>query len=276
MQIDYHIDDDEAKAKCETAHDRLARIGHLIGSSDSRSIAPNRYLGRNLWTRFLDAVLAGLRSYAPPIHRVLSALTAAVLCIYIRLVALTSHLIATGQQRWPDVPAPCVIALWHRDAPSLLVAFAKRRPRSQSVIMIARDARGDVLALLCRMLGFSVVRGGTNGGWNALSGLAGKLEAGACVFITADGGGPSRVAKVGSVALAFAANVPLVPLVANCHPAIEERHKWDAARNPIPFSSVTVSSGPTRSFAEFTDLSSIEQARNWLQRALNELETKDV
>ena len=53
---------------------------------------------------------------------------------------------------------------------------------------------------------------------------------GACVIITADGGGPARVAKVGALALASSASALLLPLAVDCYPAIEERHKWDRAR----------------------------------------------
>jgi lysophospholipid acyltransferase (LPLAT)-like uncharacterized protein len=49
-------------------------------------------------------------------------------------------------------------------------------------------------------LGFVVVRGGgANGGWNALVEMAQELAGSACVFVTADGAGPARVAKVGAV-----------------------------------------------------------------------------
>lgn len=80
-----------------------------------------------------------------------------------------------------------------------------------------------------------VVRGDSpEGGWNdALLQLAHELMNGACVILTATGA--ARIAKVGAVALAFSAGVPLIPLAADCRPAIEERHKWDAARNPLPF-----------------------------------------
>lgn len=138
--------------------------------------------------------------------------------------------------------------------------------------MIAGDARGDYLALLCRILGFGVVRGGgTDRGWQALVELARELSQGACVFLTADGGGPPQVAKVGAVVLASAAGVPIVPLATKCHPAIVERHKWDMARIPIPFSSITVLLGPARSFEHLADLSEIQHARQWLEEQLNAL-----
>jgi lysophospholipid acyltransferase (LPLAT)-like uncharacterized protein len=249
----------------------------MMAPSDLRAAPADRNLGRNFFVRTVDALLALLRRYALPLHWLVIAVGAMVLFAYIRLVAFTARLRTAGERQWPSVLAPSVLALWHRDAPSLLVAFAKRRPRSRSVIMIAGDPRGDCLALVCRMLGLAVVRGGgTESGWNVLVELAQELAQGACVIVTADGGGPARIAKVGAVALASAAGLPLVPLSAHCHPAIEERHKWDAARNPIPFSSVTVSIGPERSFERFADLSSIEQARHWLEETLDALASENV
>jgi lysophospholipid acyltransferase (LPLAT)-like uncharacterized protein len=123
---------------------------------------------------------------------------------------------------------------------------------------------------LCRLVGLGVVRGDSEeGGWEALQQLATELMDGACVILTADGGGPARIAKVGAVALASSAGVPLIPLAADCHPAIEERHKWDAARNPLPFGKLLVLLGPARRFEPLVELSSIEEARSWLEVALN-------
>jgi lysophospholipid acyltransferase (LPLAT)-like uncharacterized protein len=273
MNANYPIDSLETKATNQTAADHLARMAHMMGPSDRRS-GVARNADRNLFARAVDTMLAAVRRYTPPIHWLLVAVGAVALFTYARLVSLTMRLKTPGEQLWPDVTAPCVLALWHRSAPSLLVAFARRHPRSRSVIMISRDARGDTLALLCRMLGFAVVRGGTDGGWKALTNLSYELASGACVFITADGGGPARSAKVGAVALASAVGAPLVTLAADCSPAIQERHKWDAARNPIPFGSVWVSLGPSRTFAPFTDRPSIEQGRDWLEQTLNELADK--
>lgn len=77
------------------------------------------------------------------------------------------------------------------------------------------------------------------------------------------------IREVGSLALASTVGVPLIQLGANCHPAIEQHHKWDAARNPLPFSSISVSLGPARSFGPIVDLESIERGRKWLEEALN-------
>jgi lysophospholipid acyltransferase (LPLAT)-like uncharacterized protein len=176
-----------------------------------------------------------------------------------------------GATQWPDICAGSVVALWHRDAPSLVTAFAVSRPKVPCWIMISSDSRGDCLALLCRLLRFQVVRGGSEiHGWEALAELSKPLLDGAAVIITADGGGPARVAKVGAVALASAAYVPLTPLAVDCYPAVEERNKWDSARNPLPFSSILVSLGPSRVF-DCLDAQGIEEARSWIEETLNRM-----
>lgn len=250
--------------------ERLAHVASLVAPHESRE-HNDKGAGRNLWTRKLDAVLSFIRRHAWPLHLLGLTLTAVILYIYARLVALTARLAASGEINWPNVPAPSVAALWHGDAPSLLVAFAMRRTTAPAVILVASDPRGDYLALLCRMLGFEVVRtDGRHGGWSELIELAEKLKQGACVFITADGGGPARVAKWGGVALASATGVPLVPLKADSTPALQQSHKWDAARNPLPFSSVSVWMGAPRRFEPFVEPASIECARKWLDETLNE------
>jgi lysophospholipid acyltransferase (LPLAT)-like uncharacterized protein len=265
MRSDYPIKHDETK----TARSRLVNLGHLLREADAEPVSAAS-LGRNRLTRTLDWIIAAVRKYLPPIHWLAAGTTAIVLYIYVRFVALTAKQIGYGEWIWPDIPAPAVIALWHRDAPSLLVAFVQRRPTVRCVILVGTDARGDCLSLLCRLAGFGVVRGGrAEGGWQALIELSHALATGACVFVTADGGGPARIAKVGAIVLASAADVPLVLLSADCQPAIVERHKWDTARNPLPFSTLTIEIGPSRSFGSLSDLTAIEKARRWLEDELN-------
>ena len=219
----------------------------------------------------MDALLTAVRRYALPVHCVLVVVGAVALYLYARFVALTARLATTGGRRWPDVPAPSVLAIWHGDAPSLLVAFARRRPRPRLTIMVARDPRGDCLALLCRMLGLRVVRGESGeGGWSALAALAREVGRGSCALITADGGGPARSAKVGAVALASATGAPLVAVGADCRPALFERRKWDRARNPVPFGRVTVALGRSQLIPPLDDSSSVERERCRLQSALEE------
>jgi lysophospholipid acyltransferase (LPLAT)-like uncharacterized protein len=270
MSPDYHIEKEKAKADIELAASRLSHISDLLASSKKHT---RKKPARNILTRALDSTFAVARKYLPPLHWLGAALTATVMFLYAQIVTVTARLKSIGSPSWPHIPTPCVLALWHRDAPSLLVIFAKRRPPCRIAIMISRDPRGDYIAMLCRMIGFHVVRGDSEeGGWEALLQLARELVNGSSVILTADGGGPARQAKVGAIALASAVNVPLIPLAADCHPAIEEPHKWDAARNPVPFCSLKILLGSPRRFEPLQDISSVEEARAWLEKTLNELE----
>ncbi len=279
MQPNYYTKEDEAKPTIDAVSERLESLEQLMSISVRHSVSDKPDAGRNSWTRTIDLIFAFVRRYAFPLHALSVVVTAMILYCYAWLVALTSRLRTAGERAWPDVPAGCVLALWHRAAPSLLVAFLKRQPRTPCSIMISGDSRGDYLALLCRLIGFHVVRGSSEEhGWQALCELAKALQNGACVIITADGGGPSRVAKVGAVARASSASTPLFPLVADCNPALEERHKWDRARNPLPFGSILIAVGSGRVFEPFTNAEEVEKARAWLGEELDRMsvDTKTV
>jgi lysophospholipid acyltransferase (LPLAT)-like uncharacterized protein len=138
--------------------------------------------------------------------------------------------------------------------------------------MISRDPRGDFLTFLCRLLGLRVVRGDSEErGWEALAELAREIENGACALITADGGGPVGVAKVGAVALSMATGAPLTAIGADCKPAVFMRRKWDKARSPVPFGSLVVAVAQPRHVPLAFDIEAIEQARCELQAALYEV-----
>ena len=267
MSVNYDIDQPELETAVQAARERL---DYVYGTLPKLESAKVKHSDRNTLTQTVDAAFAFVRKYLPPVHWFFAAMTAVLMFVYARIVAMTARLESRGALVWPQVPAPSVFALWHRDAPSLLVAFAKRPLSVRTVIMIARDPRGDYLAMLSRMVGFAVVRGDSeSGGREALQQLVNELSNGACVILTADGGGPARIAKVGAVALASSVGVPLIPLAADCHPAIEERHKWDAARNPLPFGKLFVLIGPALRMGPLLDLPSIEEAKGRLEVALN-------
>jgi lysophospholipid acyltransferase (LPLAT)-like uncharacterized protein len=249
---------------------RLEAIARLSAQSGSPKPHTAKERGRNWWTRAVDAVLVAVRHYAPLLHRLGSAALAICLCIYAHLCALTIRLTTSGVIHWPHLPSGCVLAIWHGCAPSLIVAIAAQRPRTPLAILITSDPRGDSLSLLCRMLDLRVVRVTAEGGWAALSKLASEIEQGACAIITADGLGPARVAKVGAVALSSATAVPILTAGADCHPAIPMPHKWDAARIPLPLGRVRMAFSEARHCPDFTDSTSIENARLWLEQALNE------
>ncbi len=137
-------------------------------------------------------------------------------------------------------------------------------------LMVSRDARGDYVALFCRWLGFEIVRGDAeHGGWKALFEIANEVRNGGAALISPDGGGPPFVARFGAAAVASAAGVPLIPVGADCRPSVFERHKWDDARNPLPYGRIAVACGEPLLFPSFEDAASLESARQQLQDALD-------
>lgn len=137
-------------------------------------------------------------------------------------------------------------------------------------LMVSRDPRGDSVALFCRWLGFEIVRGDAeHGGWKALLEMANEVHNGAAALISPDGSGPPLFARVGAVALSSSAGVPLIPVGAACRPAVFERHKWDVARNPLPYGRIGIACGEPITFPPLEDAASLEKARQQLQDALD-------
>ena len=193
-----------------------------------------------------------------------------VLFIYAVLLRLTARIVSTGACAWPNVPAGSVLVFWHGSAPSLLAAFYARKPAIPVMLMVSRDPRGDCVAVLCRWLGFRIARGDAeHGGLKALTQIASAVEEGASALISPDGGGPPFVARFGAAAVASVAGAPLIPIGAECRPSIIERHKWDRARNPLPFARIAIACGEPLQFPLLEDTASLEAARCRLQDALD-------
>ncbi len=248
----------------------ITRLTALRRRSKTISSAEFHKVGRNRITRTVDITLELIRRFLPPIHWVAVRFLALLLYGYARAVRATSEIVTVGSYRWPDLPKGSVLAIWHGSAPSLLVAFTARRPSMPVKLMVSSDARGDCVALFCRWLGFEVVRGDAeHGGWNALIEIANEVRDGAAALISPDGSGPPLVARIGAVALASAIGATLIPVGADCSPSVFERHKWDNARNPLPYGRIAVACGEPLTFPSFEDAASLENARQKLQAALD-------
>ncbi len=254
-------------------HDLASEINRLsvLGRrSKTISAAEFHRVGRNRVTRMVDLIWEFMRRFLPPIHWIAVRVLALLLYWYARAVRATSEIVTVGTYRWPDFPKGSVLAIWHGSAPSLLVAFSARRPRVPVKLMVSRDARGDCVALFCRWLGFEIVRGdGQHGGWTALVEIANEVRDGAVALISPDGSGPPLVARIGAVVLASALGVPLIPVGADCRPSVFERHKWDDARNPLPYGRIAVACGEPLTFRSLEDAASLESARLQLEAALD-------
>lgn len=248
----------------------ISRLAALHPHSGVISSSAFHRTGRNRLTRLIDSVLEFIRRYLPPIHWAATRSLAVLLYGYTYAVRGTAEIVTVGRYRWPDFPKGSVLAIWHGSAPSLLVAFTARKPSTPVKLMVSSDPRGDCVALFCRWLGFEIVRGDAqHAGWRALMEIAHDVHHGATALISPDGGGPPFVARVGAVALASAARVPLIPVGADCRPAVFERRKWDVARNPLPWGRIAIACGEPLVFPPFEDRDSLELARERLQESIN-------
>ena len=249
--------------------DKIGRLAQLVRHTAKPSHPSAAAVGRTRFTRRVDATILWIRRKIPPLHWLGSRLFGVGFFIYAWLVAHTSRLVAVGTVKWPDVPSPCVLAIWHDGAPSLLAAIAKWKPKAPLVIMIATEPRGDSLEVLCRLLGVRVIRGDwEHRAWEAISRTAELVAAGTCAIITPDGGGPRRVTRPGALVLAAAAMAPLVAMGANCSPALSEPHKWDKPRNPVPFGKIAIALSEPWSHHDFEDPAAVEAERLHLEREL--------
>ena len=102
-----------------------------------------------------------------------------------------------------------IYALWHENM--LLLAYQYARPDIH--VLISRHADGQLIAEVCRHLGFRTVRGSTTrGGAEALlqmTHLGGKSH----LAITPDGPrGPRRTVQIGLAYLAARTGMPVVPV----------------------------------------------------------------
>ena len=194
-----------------------------------------------------------------------------LLYLYAMTAASTIRLAGASRTKLQEIPSPCVLAIWHGSSPSLLVALRAAMLDRPFSILVATDPRGDCLAILCACLGMRVVRGdASHGGEAALETLTRDLSDGRSVIVTADGGGPRYVAKLGAVALASVTGLPLIPIGADCRPALAEPRKWDVSRNPVPFGSIVIVVGECRYIPGQAHIETLEDGRRWLERALNE------
>ena len=254
--------------------EKIARLAALVRHAGTPGHRSASEVGRNAFTRTVDAIILWIRRYLPPVHCLAASLFGLALFLYAWLVGRTARVITVGSN-WPDLPRGCVLAVWHGAAPSLLGAIAKNQSRAQFAIMIATEPRGDSLRVLCHRLGMQVIRGDwEHHGWPAVTGMAELAREGACVLITPDGGGPRCVARPGALVLAAAASVPIVAIGAESRPAISQPNKWDKPRNPVPFCRIAISVEEPLSFADFNDAAEVESARVALERALNEAQRK--
>jgi lysophospholipid acyltransferase (LPLAT)-like uncharacterized protein len=126
---------------------------------------------------------------------------------------------------------------WHRGF--LYYAYHYRDRGGAGIISKSSD--GELIALICRRLGITGVRGSTTrGGGEALQDLVAYIKAGHIGGFTPDGPvGPPYVSKPGIIQLAARTGGPLLAFCWDAYPSYEF-NSWDRTIMPLPFSRIAV------------------------------------
>jgi len=162
--------------------------------------------------------------------------------LLIKLLMLTCRVIRVeGQDRERAAISRsgggAVYATWHQRMPYHFHYFGSRHV----TVMISQSRDGEYVARVAAWLGFKNVRGSsTRGGSKAMRELVKRIREGEIGGMLADGPlGPARVAKMGSVAIARDAEVPLIPVLWGA-----DRcwifNSWDRYLVPKPFARVVI------------------------------------
>jgi hypothetical protein len=164
-----------------------------------------------------------------------------------------------------------ILAFWHgRILPSTY--FFRRRG---IVVITSENFDGEWIAGIIERFGYGTSRGSTSrGAKRALLQLKRDMAAGKPAAFTLDGPrGPARVAQRGAVWLAKATGNPLVPfhVEASRHWTLRS---WDRTQIPKPFATVAIAIGEPIDVPPDADEAALEQARQLLERRLEDLKAR--
>jgi lysophospholipid acyltransferase (LPLAT)-like uncharacterized protein len=161
-----------------------------------------------------------------------------------------------------------ILAFWH--AQQLMIPFGYRGPGSH--VLISQHGDGEIIARIIARFGHEAVRGSsTRGGAAALRALIKLGRSGKDVVVTPDGPtGPRHVAKLGTIQLAKATGLPIVPLGFSCSKK-KLASSWDRFIIPYPFSRGIFIWGTPICVPREADDAQMEAARLELELALNTL-----
>ncbi|MDQ4121328.1 MAG: lysophospholipid acyltransferase family protein [Acidobacteriota bacterium] len=161
-----------------------------------------------------------------------------------------------------------IYAFWHNQI--FLAAYFFRG--SGAVVMTSRSFDGEYIARAIQRLGFGAARGSsTRGGVGALIEMARFIRAKRAAAFTVDGPrGPLYVAKNGALLLSKKTAQPVVPICFTAEKFWAVK-SWDKLRIPRPFSRSLVALGEPFSIEETAEEAALEQYRQRLQAALEQL-----
>jgi lysophospholipid acyltransferase (LPLAT)-like uncharacterized protein len=191
--------------------------------------------------------------------------------LLVRLIGRTVRFRVEGWEHWEAAQrggGRPIQAFWHD---RILLATYYFRGRG-IVVMTSRSFDGEYIARFIQRLGYGAARGSsTRGGVGALVEMIRLVRAGCPAGFTVDGPrGPRHVAKTGALLLAKKTGQPVLPFAVNPE-KFWALKSWDRFRIPRPFTRATVRIAPPLYVPADADDSALEELRQRLQRALEEI-----
>lgn len=158
-----------------------------------------------------------------------------------------------------------IYALWHES----LMGILALKSCAEVCPLISQSNDGEVLSELCEWFGLRPIRGSsTRGGTEAAQEVI-EATANSHLLIAPDGPkGPRREVKRGVSYLASWSGKPVVPLGLSFTNAIR-LNTWDGLRIPLPFSTITLVSGPILHVPPSVNKKQSEECRVELERRIN-------
>jgi lysophospholipid acyltransferase (LPLAT)-like uncharacterized protein len=165
---------------------------------------------------------------------------------------------------------PHILTGWHQH---IFLIFYYFRGWKEVTALISPSTDGDLLAGMCRWMGYNVVRGSSYKQPIASSRVLVKaLRQNLKVGIVADGSrGPYHVAQTGTLHLARLTGTPY----STCSWDARWKYQfnsWDRFLLPLPFSRCRVGFGPLFTIPRDADEATLEAKRQELEDTLNHLQ----
>ncbi|MDQ3820429.1 MAG: lysophospholipid acyltransferase family protein [Acidobacteriota bacterium] len=191
--------------------------------------------------------------------------------ILIRLIGRTVRFEVEGWENFEmasrDGHLP-IYTFWHNRV-FLATHFWQRR---RIVVMTSQSFDGEYIARIIQRFGYGAARGSsTRGGAGAIIEMVRLMRAGCPTAFTIDGPkGPRYVAKLGAVLLAKKTGNPVLPFSITSK-SFWQAKSWDTFQIPKPFTRALVSIAPPIFVPADADDRALNDKRDELQRALDEL-----
>lgn len=174
------------------------------------------------------------------------------------------------EEKLRELHRPHIFTGWHQH---IFLIFYYFRGWKEITVLISPSTDGDLLAGMCKWMGYSVVRGSSYKQPVASSRvLIKELRKNKKIGIVADGSrGPRHVAQVGALHLARLTGSPYSACSWDARWKYQF-NSWDRFMIPLPFSRCRVGFGPFFSIPRDDDEATLEAKRRELEDELKRLQ----